>query len=87
MAALLEDIRRREVDRDPPRRQREAERGERRPHPFARLGDRLVGQAHDGEGREPGGDRHLGLDLDDLDALKRDRPNPRDHSHPPTSKG
>ena len=79
MAAFLGDVSGSEVDGDPFRRQRQAERGERRAHPFARLGDRLVRQPDHCEGRQPGDDRHLGLDLDDLDPVKRHRPNPRDH--------
>ncbi len=80
MAALLEHIGGGEVDGDPPRRQPEAQRGERRADPLARLGDRLVRQSDDGKGRQPGGDRHLGLDLDDLDPVKRDGPHLRDHT-------
>ena len=33
-----------------------------------------------GKGRQAGGDRHLGLDLDDLDPVKRNRPHLRDHT-------
>ena len=44
MAALLGQVRGREVDRDPPGRQPEAECAERASHPLARFGDRLVGQ-------------------------------------------
>jgi len=42
MAAFLDDIGGSEVDGDPFRRQSEAQRGERRPYAFSRLGDRLV---------------------------------------------
>ncbi len=80
MAAFLDDIGRGEIDSDALWRQRQAQGGERRPHAFARFGNRLVGQPDDGEGRQPGGDRHLRLDLDDLDTLERHRPNPRDHA-------
>jgi hypothetical protein len=47
--------------------------------PLARLGDRLVRQADDGEGRQPRGDRHLGLDIDDLDPVECHGANSRDH--------
>src|SRR5205814_2078659 len=47
--------------------------------PLARLGDRLIWQADDGERRQPRGDRHLGLDIDDLDPVKRHGAHPRDH--------
>ena len=53
MAAFLEQVGRREVDGDAPGRQRQAQRVERRAHPLARFADRLVGQADDGEGRQP----------------------------------
>ena len=79
MAAFLQDVGRRQVDRDAARRQGEAERRQRRAHPLARLGDRLVRQADDGERRQPRGDRHLGLDIDDLNPVKRHGANPRDH--------
>ena len=46
------------------------------------FGDRLVRQADYGEGRQPGGDRHLGLDLDDLDAVKCHGANLRGHALP-----
>ncbi len=82
MAAFLQDVGRREIDRDAARRQREAERGQRRAHPLARFGDRLVRQADDIERRQPRGDRHLGLDIDDLDPVKRHGANPRDHPGP-----
>ena len=58
------------------------ERVQRRAHPLAQFGDRLVGQADDGEGRQAGRDRHLGLDLDDLDPVKRHRANLRGHVLP-----
>jgi hypothetical protein len=79
MAAFLQHVGRREIDRDVPRRQRQAEHGQGRAHPLARLGDRLVRQPDDGERRQPRGDRHLGLDVDDLDPVKRHGANPRDH--------
>jgi hypothetical protein len=51
MAAFLEHIGRREVDRDVAGRQREAQRRQRAPHPLPRFGDRLVRQSHDDKGR------------------------------------
>ena len=79
MAAFLEDVGRREVYRDAARRQRETERRQRGAHPLARLGDRLVRQADDREGRQPRGNRHLGFDVDDLDPEKRHGADPRHH--------
>src|SRR5205807_929093 len=61
-------------------RQPQTQRAERRADPFARPGNRLVRQSDDGKGRQPGGDRHLGLDLDDLDPVKRNGPHLRDHT-------
>ncbi len=78
MAAFLDEVGRREVDRDVARGQRQAHRGQSRAHAFARFADRLVGQAHDDEGGQAGGDGDLGLDGDRLDALERHCANPRD---------
>ncbi len=50
--------------------------------PLARFGDRFVRQSDHGKGRQPGGDRHLGLDLDDLDPVKRNGPHLGDHTLP-----
>jgi len=80
MAALLQNVGRGKIDGDPLRRQRQAEGDERGAHPLARFGHRFVRQADDGERRQAAGDCHLGLDLDDLDAVKRDRPDPCDHA-------
>jgi len=80
MAAFLQHIGRREVDGDMARRQRQTERRQRRPHPLARLGHRFVRQADNGKRRQPRGDRHLGLDVDDVDAVKRNRANARHHA-------
>ncbi len=52
---------------------------QRRAHPFARFGDRLVRQADDRERRQARGDRHLGFDLEHLDPVERHRPNLRGH--------
>ena len=54
MAAFLGQVGGRQIDGDAPRRQREARGDQRRAHPLARLGHRLVRQADDGEGRQPG---------------------------------
>jgi len=62
MRALLGQVGGRQIDRDPLRRQREADRRERGADAFAAFGDRLVGQADD---REAGhARRDLALDLD-----------------------
>ncbi len=59
MAALLGQIGGREVDRDPSRRQGEPGSDHRRAHSLARLRNRLVGKADDGEGRHAGRDLYL----------------------------
>ena len=50
--------------------------------PLAALGDRLVGQADDVEGGQPGRDLHLHVDRAGLDPLKGYRRNPRNHACP-----
>lgn len=51
ISALLEQIGGRHVDGDALGRQRQAERAQGRAHPLAALGDRLVGQADQGDSR------------------------------------
>ena len=62
VAAFLGQVGRREVDGDSPRRQRKPRGDQRRAHPLARLGDRLVRQADNGKRRQPGRDLHLHVD-------------------------
>jgi hypothetical protein len=73
VAALLQQIRRRQVDQHPPRRQRQADGAERRTHPFARLAHRLVGQADQQQGGCAARDLHLHLDRHRLDAGEGER--------------
>ena len=73
VAAFLGNVRRSEVDGDPFGRQRQAERAKRRAHPLAGFGNRLIRQPDHSKGRQPGRDRHLSLDLDDLDPVKGHR--------------
>jgi hypothetical protein len=68
VAALLQQVGGREIDEQAARRQGQAHRRERRAHPLPRLPHRLVGQADDEEGGQPGGDLHLHLDRHRLDA-------------------
>ena len=82
MAAFLGQVGGREIDRDPPRRQRQPRGDQRRAHPLARLGHRLVRQADDGEGGQPGRDLHLHVDRAGLDPLKSYGGNPLDHAAP-----
>ena len=82
VAALLGQIRGGEIDRHPPRRHRQAGCMQRRPHALAALGDRLVGQSDDMHAGLARRDHHLNVDRHRLDALKRDRANPRNHSLP-----
>ena len=75
----FDDIGRREVDRDAPRRQREAERRRARRAPARATRRPPCPAGRRREGRQPGGDRHLGFDIDDLDPVKRHGANPRHH--------
>ncbi len=85
MAAFLRQVRRGEVDRDPPRRQRKAGRDQRRADPLAGLRHRLVRQPHHIEGGNAGRDLDLDIDRPRLDALERDRGYTLDHEFPWTS--
>ena len=62
MRAFLGQIRGREIDRDPLRRQRQPDRGERGMDPLAALPHRLVRQADDEEFGQSCRDLHLNLD-------------------------
>jgi hypothetical protein len=48
-------------------------------HALTTLGDGLVGQADDGEGRHARADLHLHIDAARLDPLESDRRDPREH--------
>jgi hypothetical protein len=82
MRAFLGKIGGRQIDRDPLRRQRQAERVQRRPDAFARFRDGLVGEADDGEVRQARGGRLLHVDGKHLDPLKSDALHPPDHRGP-----
>ena len=82
VAAFLRQVGGREVDGDPPRRQREARGDQRRAHPLARLRHGLVRQADDVERRQPGRDLHLDVDGAGLDALERHCRDPLNHDSP-----
>ena len=82
VAAFLRQIRRREIDGDAARGQRQAGGDHRRAHPFARLGDGFVGQTDDGEGRHARRNLHLDVDGPDLDAFECDRGDALDHVRP-----
>ena len=79
VAALLGQIGGRQVDRDALGRQGQAYGGQGGAHPLAALGDRLVGQADDGEGRQSGRHLHLDVDVEDLNAVEGHRVDARDH--------
>ena len=66
--AFLRQVGGRQVHRDHLRRQRQADRGDRRAHALAALADRLVGQADDDEARHAGRDLALHLDPARIDA-------------------
>ena len=72
VAALLEQVGRRQVDGDPPGRQADAQSTERAAHALAQFADRLVGQADDRERGQAGADLHLDVDRLDVDAGERD---------------
>ncbi len=80
MAAFLRQVGRREIDRDPARRQRQPRGDQRRAHPLARLGHRLVGQADDRKSRQARRDLHLHVDRAGLDPLKGYGRNPLNHA-------
>ena len=81
MAALLGHVGGSEVDGDFLGRQRQARGVERGAHPLARFGDRLVGEADDGEPDIAARNLHLDVDGFRLDPLERHR---RDaHHHQP----
>ena len=84
MRALLGQVGRRQVDRDPLGRQREADRGKRRMHPLAALRHRLVGKADDGEFRHARGELHLHLDRARLEPQISDSGDGRGHQATPS---
>jgi len=85
MAAFLQQVGGREVDRDAFGREAQTQGAQRRAHPFARFGHRLVGQADDIEmaAARPG-HRDLDVDVEHVDPLKGDGGDPRNHmrTHP-----
>ena len=83
MAAFLRQIGGREIDRDAPRRQREAGGHEGRAHALLGLGNGFVGQANDVEGGKAGRDLYLDIDGSRLDALERHRADPLNHCPAP----
>ena len=82
MRALLGQVGGREVDGDALGREGEAHRGHRGAHAFLGLGDRLVGQAHEIERGQTGGDGALHLDEAGVHALECDSVGARDHLAP-----
>jgi hypothetical protein len=77
--AGLAEAGRRQVDDDPSQRELEAAVGERRPHPLARLPDRRVGQADQGEGGQAAVDVDLDPHRPRGDAVERERPRRGEH--------
>ena len=82
VAAFLRQVGGGEIDGDAARRQREARGDQRRAHPLARLGHRLVRQADDVEGRQSRRNLHLDVDGAGLDALERHCRDPLNHGSP-----
>jgi hypothetical protein len=70
MAAFLRQIGGREVDGDSACGERQPGGDQRRAHPLAGLGHRLVRQADDRESRQARRDLHLHVDAAGLDPLK-----------------
>ena len=87
MAALFRQVCGRKVDCDPFRGQRDMHRGQGGAHTVARLADRLVGQADDGEGRQPGGHGALHLDLSGFDPFEGNGVGFGDHGISPVKQG
>jgi hypothetical protein len=79
MATFLGQIGGREIDGDAAGRQSEPRSDQRRAHPFARLRNRLVGQADDGESRHAWRNLHLHVDRAHLDAFERNGGDALDH--------
>jgi hypothetical protein len=82
VAPFLRHVGGREVDGDAARRQRQTGGDQRRAHALARLGDGLVGQAHDVERGQAGRDLNLDIDGAGLDALKRHGGDALNHAAP-----
>ena len=79
MATFLGHVGGREIDGDPPRRQGQPARHQRRTHPFAGLAHRLVGQPDEREFHVAVGNLHLNVDWPGLDALERQCRHTHDH--------
>jgi hypothetical protein len=62
-----------------PRREREADRAQRRPHPLLRFRDGPIAEPDQREGGKARLDRHLRLDLHGLDPGERDREDAGNH--------
>ena len=80
MRAFLGQVGRREIDRDPFWRQREAHRCKRRAHALLAFADRLVGQAHDIEVRKARREGALHLHAARLQPEIGHRPDQCDHA-------
>ena len=79
MRAFLGQIGGRQIDGDALERQRQADGGQRCPHPLAAFGHRLVGKADNVELPATGiADMHLHIDFPGFDALKGDGIDVRD---------
>jgi hypothetical protein len=79
VTALLGQVGRCKIDGDPAGRQSEPGGDQRRAHPFARFGDRLVRQADNGKGGHSWRNLDLYVDRAHLDAFERDGGDPLDH--------
>jgi hypothetical protein len=82
VAAFLRQVGGSEVDRDAAGGQRQAGGDQRRAHPLAGLGYRLVGQPHHVECGQSRRDLDLNIDGTRLDALKRHGSDALDHVAP-----
>ena len=83
MAALLGQVCGGKIDDHALGRHRQPRGGERGAHTLARFSHRLVGQPHEYEGHAAAGHLHLHIHGPGLDALERNRRNPRDHHASP----
>ena len=83
VTALLGQVRGREIDDDPPARQRKAEAGKGGAHALAAFRDRLVAHADQVESHFATGELRLDIDAPRLHALERHCHHPRGHRSPP----
>ena len=83
--AFLWKVGGRQIDRDPLRREREADRRQRGMYALSALGHGLVGQADDRESRQAGGKLHLNFNGTSFEPKERNSGDSGRHPAPPLS--